>query len=85
MGGSHTSAKISKSINLIIAIGRGVGGVMGNDKTVGAQCLEGVPAEDVALDKDLVVGAGVDGLVMEVIVEVVVQMLMSVSTSCRVC
>lgn len=58
---------------------------MGNDKTVGAQCLEGVAAEDVALDKDLVVGAGVDGLVMEVIVEVVVQMLMSVSTSWRAC
>lgn len=82
MRASLTGAKVSKSINLIIAIRRGVRGVHWDDKTVGAQCLGGVATEDVALDKDLVVGAGVDGLVMEVIVEVVVQMLVSESTRC---
>lgn len=82
---SLTSAKVSKSINLIISIRRGVGGVHWDDKPVGAQCLGGVAAEDVTLDEDLVVGAGVDGLVVEVIVEVVVEMLMSESTSCGYC
>lgn len=81
MEANLTSTKVSKPVNLIIAIRRGVGRVMRDDKTVSAQCLGGVAAEDVTLHKDLVVGAGVDGLVMEVVVEVVVEMLMSVSTS----
>lgn len=80
-----TGAKVSESINLIIAIRRGVRGVHWDDKTVGAQCLRSVAAEDVALDKNLVVGARVDGLVVEVIVEVVVQMLVSESTRCGYC
>lgn len=58
---------------------------MWDDKTVGAQCLESVAAEDITLDEDLVVRAGVDGLVMEVIVEVAIEMLMSKSTSCGYC
>lgn len=85
MGASLTSAKVSKPINLIITIRRGVWGVHWDDKAVGAQCLGGVAAEDVTLDQDLVVGAGVDGLVMVVIVEVVVKMLVSESTSCGYC
>lgn len=68
-------AQVGKPVQLLVAADAGVGAVLGDDQAVGAQGLAGVAAEDVALDEDVVVGAGVDGLEVKVVVVVVVDVL----------
>lgn len=68
-------AQVGKPIQLLVAADARVGAVLGDDQAVGAQGLAGVAAEDVALDEDVVVGAGVDGLEVKVVVVVVVDVL----------
>jgi hypothetical protein len=72
-----TGSQIGETVQLLITTGAGVWRVLRNDQTVGAEGLAGVAPEDVALDEHLVVGAGVDGLVVEVDVEVVVDVLVT--------
>lgn len=67
--------QVGKPIQLLVTADARVGAVLGDDQAVGAQGLAGVAAEDVALDEDVVVGAGVDGLEVKVVVVVVVDVL----------
>lgn len=76
-----TSTEIGKPINLEITIRAGVGAVLGNDKAVGAQCLPCVASENIALNQNLVITSAVDGLVQEVLVQVVVDVLMTEAAS----
>lgn len=73
-------AQVGESIQLLVAADAGVGAVLGDDQTVGAESLAGVAAEDVALDEDVVVGAGMNGLEVKVVVVVVVDVLTAEST-----
>lgn len=61
-------AEIGKSIEFVVTIGAGVGTVLGNDKTVGAQCLPCVTSENIALNENLVVTSAMNGLIQEVLV-----------------
>jgi hypothetical protein len=72
-----TGSEIGETVQLFVATGASVRRIFGNDQTIGAERLAGVAPEDVALDEHLVVGAGVDGLVVEVDVEVVVDVLVA--------
>jgi hypothetical protein len=76
-----TGTKVSKSIDLEITVRAGVGAVFGNDETVGAQRLPCLSGEDIALHEDLVVTSAVDGLVQEVLVQVVVDVLVTEAAS----
>lgn len=70
-----TGTKVRVAVELLVTADASVGRVLRDDQAVGAQGLAGLAAENVALDEDLVVGARVDGLVEEVLVEVVVDVL----------
>lgn len=70
-------SQVRESINLKVTLWAGVWAVLGDDQAVCAQRLASVAAEDVRLHQDLVVAAGVDGLVVEVLVEVVEHVLVT--------
>lgn len=76
-----TGAKISKSVQLLVTTGAGIRRVVGDHETVCAERFTGVSSEHVALDEDLVVGARMNCLRQEVLVEVVVNML-TAETAC---
>lgn len=73
-------AQVGESIQLLVAADASVRAILGDDQTVGAESLAGVAAEDVALDEDVVVGAGVDGLEVKVVIVVVIDVLTAEST-----
>lgn len=72
-----TSSQVRKPINLEITLRTSIRAVLGNDKTVRAQRLASVTTEYVGLNQHLIVAAGVDGLVVEVLVEVVEDVLVA--------
>lgn len=75
-----TSPQIRKPINLLISTHTSIRAVFRNHQTISTQRGAGISPKDIALDEDLIVGAGVDGLVQKVLVQVVVEMLVSEST-----
>jgi hypothetical protein len=72
-----TCAEVGKPVKLLVATRARVGTILRNDKPIRAERLARVPPEDVTLDEHLVVGARVDGLVQEVLVQVVVDVLVA--------
>ena len=76
-GEELTCTEIGKPVKLLIATRARVRTILGNDKPIRAERLARVPAEDVTLDENLVVGARVDGLVQKVLVQVVVDVLVA--------
>lgn len=77
--GILTSTEIGISIKFVISKRRSVWRILWDDKSVCAESFTGIPSENVTLDKDLVIGTRVDGLVTEILVVVVVEMLVSES------
>lgn len=73
-------AQVGEPIQFLVAADAGIGAVLRDDQTVGAESLTGVTTEDVALDEDVVVGPGVDGLEVKVVVVVVVDVLAAETT-----
>lgn len=73
-------SKVGKAIKLLVTARAGVGRVIGDDKTICAESFTGLAAENITLDENLVVGSAVDGLVEEVFVQVVVDVLVAEST-----
>lgn len=69
-----TGTEIGKAVELLVAAGAAVGRVLRDDEAVGVKGGPRLP-EDVALHEHLVIGAGVDGLVQELLVVVVVDVL----------
>lgn len=74
-------SKVCKSVNLKVTVRAGIWAILGDDETICAERLAGLSPEDVAFDQHLVVTARVDGLVEEVHVEVVVDVLMTEAAS----
>jgi hypothetical protein len=72
-----TLAKIHVSINLKVSRRTAVGRVLGNYQTVRGSGGSGFAEEGIGFDEHLVVGAGLDGLVAVVDVEVVVDVLVA--------
>jgi hypothetical protein len=70
-----TLAQVHEPINLEIPIRARVGRVLGDDEPVGRRGGAGLAEKGVCFDEHLVVGAGLDGLVAVVLVEVVVDVL----------
>ena len=70
-----TLAQVHVPINLEITIRRSVGRVLRDDEPVGRRGGAGLAEKGVCFDEHLVVGAGLDGLVAVVLVEVVVDVL----------
>jgi hypothetical protein len=75
------SPQVGKSVKLVVPIGAGVGAVLRDDQTVGAQCFSCVTSENVAFDENLVIASAVDSLVQEVLVQVVVDVLVTKAAS----
>ncbi|KAI6758759.1 hypothetical protein HG530_010999 [Fusarium avenaceum] len=57
LSGIRTSSEVCKTIKFLVTADAGVGRVHGDDEAVGAQGFTGVTAEDIALDKNLLIGA----------------------------
>lgn len=74
-------AKVGKSVKFVVTIGASVGAVFGNDETVGAQCFPCITCENIAFNENLVVTSAVDSLVQEILVQVVVDMLVTEAAS----
>ena len=74
-------SKVGESVNLKVTVGAGVRAVLGDDETICAERLAGLAFEDIAFDEYLVVAAGVNGLVEEVDIEVVVDVLVAEAAS----
>jgi hypothetical protein len=74
-------AEVGESIKFVVTIGAGVWAVLGDDETVGAQCLPCVTGENVAFNENLVVTSTVDSLVQEILVKVVVDVLVTKAAS----
>ena len=74
-------AEVGESVKFVVTIGAGVGAVLGDDETVCAQCLPRVTSENVALDENLVVTSTVDSLVQEILVQIIVDMLVTEAAS----
>lgn len=74
-------AEVGKSVKFVVTVGAGVGAVLGDDETVGAQCLPCVTGEDIALNENLVVTSAVDSLVQKILVQVVVDVLVTEAAS----
>ena len=72
-----TLAQVHVPINLKVSIGTRVGRVLGDDEAVSRRGGAGFAEEGVGFDEHLVVGSGLDGLVAVVLVEVVVDVLLS--------
>ena len=68
-------AQICKAIFFVITADAKVWRVFWDDEAVSADRLTGIPSEDIAFDKGLVVRSRVDGLVVEIFVVVVVNMM----------
>lgn len=75
-----TGTKICESINLKISIRAGVGAVFGYDKSICAQGLPCLTGEYIAFNKNLVIAPAVNSLVQEVLIQVIVDVLMTKAT-----
>lgn len=75
------STQVCKSIKFVITERRGIWRILGDDKAVSGKRLTGVAGEDVTLYEDLVVGSRMDGLIAEIFVVVVIDVLRSKSSS----
>lgn len=75
--GILTRTQIRKSINLLIPTDTRIRTILRDHQSIRIERNRRVADELVALDENLVVGSGVDGLVEVVFVEIVVDMLMS--------
>lgn len=75
-----TGTKVGKSINLKVAVRAAIGAVLRDDQTVRGQGRPCVTSKDITFDKHLVVASAVDGLVQEILVQVVVDVLVTKAT-----
>lgn len=77
-----TRTQIRESVKLIITSWRSIWRILWDHKTVCAERFFCVASEDIPFYQDLVVGTGVDCLVVEVEVVIIVEMLVSEATGC---
>ena len=69
--------QIRKPINLKVPVGARIWTVVWNHQSIRTQRLARIASEDIALDENLIVAAGVDGLVEKVDIEIVVDVLVA--------
>lgn len=69
--------KVSEAVQFVVAVGASVGAVLRDDKSVCTESLACLALEDITFNEDLVIAAGVDGLVQEVNIEVVEDVLVT--------
>jgi hypothetical protein len=77
----HTCTEVRKAIDLEVAVWASVGTVFGDDKPICAQSLPSLAAEYVAFHQDLIVASAMNGLVQKILVQVVVDVLVTKSSS----
>ena len=73
--------KICEPINLKIPVRRCVWAIIRNDQAVRRQGLPRVTAEHITLDENLIVAAAMNGLIVEIFIEIIIHMLMSKAAS----
>lgn len=73
--------KVREAVQFVVAVGASVGAILWNDKSVCAESLARLALEDITFNENLVVAARVDGLVQEVNIEVVEDVLVTETAS----